>query len=168
VNQTADDSGADAAGMEPYRVLGTFLAEAERRFGAPPEAIEEKAALEVRRVVEETGAEPAPETVPETRWIKGKMETPGIQFYDYEHTLQIPVPSGSGEEVLAKVRSYWLSRGMNVVPEAESPAGDVVADPGKGEWTLRAGVLDPLTVFIRVASGPVLTSSSPLGNEKES
>jgi hypothetical protein len=57
---------------------------------------------------------------------------------------------------------------MNVVPEAESPAGDVVADPGKGEWTLRAGVLDPLTVFIRVASGPVLTSSSPLGNEKES
>lgn len=46
---------------------------------------------------------------------------------------------------------YWLSRGTNAVPEADSQADSVVGDPRMGEWTLRAGVLDLAMVFIRVA-----------------
>ena len=184
-NQTAGES-ADPSGTETFRALGSLLAEAEQRYGVPPGAVEEKAALEARRAAKqaalggavlssvlsgagtEAGLEAESESLPEARWTKGKMETPGVRFFEYEYTLLLAVPFGRGADALSPVRAYWLSRGMDVVPEKDSPAGDVVASPGKGGWTLRAGVLDPLTVFIRVASGRVLTSSSPPGIEGES
>lgn len=179
------DEAAEAANLESARRLGAFLAETQQRFGVAPGDVEEKAALEARRAAEtavSVAAAAADEATapdfaavfgaasgaePETRWIQEKMETPGVQFYDYEYTLRLAVPFGRGHNALARVRDYWTSRGMDVVPEAESPAGDVVASPGKGGWTLRAGILDPLKVFVRVTSGPVLTSSSPLENERE-
>jgi hypothetical protein len=171
VDQMADGA-AEPPGTEVYRTLGVLLAEAEQRYGVPPQAVEEKAALEARRAAEQIalGAMALPglaQTIPETRWIEGKMETPGVRFFEYEYTLRLAVPFGRGADALPPVRGYWLSRGMDVVPEEDSPAGDVVASPDKGEWTLRAGVLDPVTVFIRVGSGRVLTSSSPPGNERE-
>lgn len=159
----------ESAGLDPYVVLGMVLAETERRFGIAPEAVEEKAALEARRAVDQASLDGVPVSwkVIEDKWSKGKMETPGVQLYDYEQMLHLAVPSGHGAEVLQQIRAYWLSRGMNVLPEAESPAGDVVASPGKGEWTLRAGVLDPVTVFVRVASGyiPMSSSKQALGKE---
>lgn len=157
----------ESVNAEVYRRLGSLLAEAGQRYGVPPRAVEEKAALEARRAAEQAVPSGAEQIIPETRWTEGKMETPGVRFFEYEYTLRLAVPFGQGADILPAVRAYWLSRGMDVVPEEDSPAGDVVANPDKGEWTLRAGVLDPVTVFIRVASGPVLTSPSPAGNERQ-
>lgn len=159
--------GRESFDAEAYRNLGSLLAEAEQRYSVPPRAVEEKAALEARRAAEQAVPGGAARIIPETRWTEGKMETPGVRFFEYEYTLRLAVSFGKGADALPPVRAYWLSRGMDVVPEEDSPAGDVVASPDKGEWTLRAGVLDPVTVFIRVASGRVLTSSSPAGNEGE-
>jgi hypothetical protein len=171
MDQTTDGP-AEPPDLAAYRTLGVLLAEAEQRYGVPPQAVEEKAALEARRAAEQIvlGAEAqlgSALTTPATRWIEGKMETPGVRYFEYEYTLRLAVPFGRGADALPPVRAYWSSRGMDVVPEEDSPAGDVVASPGKGEWRLRAGVLDPVTVFVRVASGRVLTSSSPPGNERE-
>lgn len=161
---------ADRGVQERYRAMAALLSDAVQRYGIEPAKVEEKAALEGRRAAEQVSLDGTQVswTVFEDSWAKGKMETPGIQLYDYVLMLHLAVPGGRGAEALPQIRDYWLSRGLKVEPEADLSAGKVVAYPGAGEWTLSAGIVEPATVSIRVASGPVPTTSSPLGSDEES
>lgn len=153
------------ASVEGYLALGAALSEVARRVGIPPEAIEEKAALEARRAAEVVTIDGAPvsSTEFETRWIKGKMETPGVQQWEYRYRLQLGVGPAYAQDVFAQVRAYWIGRGFTI--DHWDPADGVSADPGKGSWGLAARLLDETMVLVSVESGVVQTSSNPLGDE---
>src|ERR1051326_4677805 len=97
------------ASVEGYLALGAVLSEIAQREGVPPEAVEEKAALEARRAAEVVMLDGAPVrwTVAETRWIKGKMETPGVQQWEYQYVLKLEVNPAHAQDVFTQVRAYW-------------------------------------------------------------
>lgn len=154
--------------VERYLALGAVLSEIEQRTGVPPEMVEEKAALEARRAAEAVTIDGAPVswTLSESRWTEGKMETPGVQQWEYRCVLTLSVSPARADDVFTQVRAYWTERGFEV--DYGNPADGVAADPGKGSWLLAVGLLDETALFVSVESGIVQTSLNPLRDEKES
>lgn len=162
------DETMDPAGLEGYRALRARLAEAARLYGAAPEAVEEKAALEARRAAEAIVVDGVLTswTVSESSWTEGKMEAPGVQQWESRYVLKLNVSPAYAEDAFGQVREYWISRDFDL--KYWNPAAGVSAEPARGSWTLAAGLIDETALFVRVESGTVQTSSNPLRNEEGS